>query len=123
MSSDTALIQPIKKLHVEATVQFAINHIPNVDEDTLVKYLELVNVTGNFGTISKEQLALKMLLIIKHIPNACQDSLQTLGELLEVPFPSDSNEDKMRPKNGKIVGTIAPVQKQKSVRPAAGWNH
>ncbi len=120
MNSATAV--EIKKLHVEATVNFAINHIPSVDEDTLVKYLELVNVTGNFGSISKEQLAMKMLLIMKHIPNACEQSLRTLGELLEIPFPLDEAMLSAPVKNGKIVGSIAPAA-QPAQRSAAGWSH
>lgn len=123
MSSATATVDAIKKLHVEATVQFAVNYIPSVDEDTLVKYLELVNVTGNFGLITKEQLAFKMLLIMKHIPNACEQSLRTLGELLEVPFPTDSDDDKLQPKNGKVVGKIAPLSERETLRSAVGWHH
>ena len=120
MNSATA--GEIKKLHVEATVNFAISYIPSVDEETLVKYLELVNVTGNFGSVSKEQLALKMLLIMKHIPNACEQSLRTLGELLEIPFPLDETMRSAPAKNGKVVGSIAPTT-QPAERSVAGWSH
>ncbi len=77
----------VKKLYVEATVNFAVNHIPNVDQRTLEQFLELVNVTGNFGTVNRQQICEKMQLIAKHIPNACVQSLTTLGELLDVEFP------------------------------------
>lgn len=119
---NSAIAVEIKKLHVEATVNFAINYIPSIDEETLVKYLELVNVTGNFGSVSKEQLALKMLLIMRHIPNACEQSLRTLGELLEIPFPLDETMYSIPTKNGKIVGSITPVS-QPAQRSAAGWSH
>ena len=119
---NSAAAVEVKKLHVEATVDFAINHIPSVDQETLVKYLELVNVTGNFGSISKEQLALKMLLIMKHIPNACEQSLRIVGELLDIPFPLDETMQSVPAKNGKVVGSIAPVA-QPAQRSAAGWAH
>ena len=123
MSNDTtATNNTIKKLHIEAMVNFAINHIPNVDEATLLKYLELVNVTGNFGSISREQLTGKMLLIMKHIPDACEHSLRTLGELLEVPFPIDTEDVREQAKNGKVVGAIAPHERS-PMRPAASWSH
>ncbi len=47
----TPTTEGIKKLHIEATVLFAIEHIPTVDEVTLTKFLELVNATGNFPAI------------------------------------------------------------------------
>lgn len=111
--------QEIKKLHVEATVMFAVNHIPSVDEPTLIKFLELVNVTGNFGTISEEQLVQKMQLILKHIPGASEASLITLGELLNIRFPEPVEEPAALPsKNGKVVGVINPIQERELQRMA-----
>ena len=92
----------IKKLHLEATINFAISHIPSVDQATLEKYLELVNINGNFGTISEVELLEKMELIMRFIPNACDHSLRTLGELLGVRFP-------VAVENSKVVGTIGPI--------------
>jgi len=80
-------IQTIKKLHVKNTVEFAINHIPGVDEATLEKFLELVNARGNFGEINEGEVIEKMNLIMKYIPNACARSLLTVAELLDIRFP------------------------------------
>jgi hypothetical protein len=82
-----ATIHSIKKLHVKNTVEFAINHIPGVDEATLEKFLELVNARGNFGEINEGEIIEKMNLIMKYIPNACARSLLTVAELLDIRFP------------------------------------
>ncbi len=86
-SADLTPTQSIKKLHIEAAVIFAINNIPSIDEDTLQKFLELINITGNFGVISQAELLEKMRLIRKYIPDACGYSLLTLAELLEMTSP------------------------------------
>ena len=82
-----APIQAIKKLHVQNTVEFAVHHIPGVDEDTLEKFLELVNARGNFGEINEGEIIEKMNLIMKYIPGACARSLLTVAELLDIRFP------------------------------------
>ncbi|MBN1991377.1 MAG: hypothetical protein JW953_01640 [Anaerolineae bacterium] len=76
-----------KKLHVKTTVEFAINNIPDVDQGTLEKFLELVNATGNFGPITEIEIIEKMNLIMKYIPGACARSLLTVAELLDIRFP------------------------------------
>ena len=82
-----APVNGIKKLYVKTTVEFAINHVPGVDQDTLEKFLELVNATGNFGPISETEIIEKMNLIMKYIPGACGHSLLTVAELLDIRFP------------------------------------
>ena len=77
----------INKRHIEAAVFFAISHVPQIDATTLEKFLELVNINGNFGTLSDQQLLQKMALLVKHVPNACGLSLLTLAELLGVCVP------------------------------------
>jgi hypothetical protein len=77
----------IKKLHVKQTVEFAIHHIPDIDQGTLEKFLELVFATGNFGPISEAEIIEKMNQIMKFIPGACGRSLLTLAELLDIRFP------------------------------------
>lgn len=100
----------IKRLHVEAAVLFAINNIPGVDKETLEKFLELVNVTGNFGSITEDQLIDKMSLIMKHIPGACQRSLLTVAELLDIRFPGQAASSEMptamiaQAKEPKLIG-------------------
>ena len=74
----------IKKRHIEAAVLFAIDHIPQVDPNTLKKFLELIDINGNFGSVSDQQLVHTMSLLVKHIPSACGYSLLTLAELLDV---------------------------------------
>lgn len=77
----------INKRDLAAAVLFAINNIPHVDEVTLEKFLELVNITGNFGSITDQQFAQNMYLLTKHVPGVCNDSLFTLAELLGIRIP------------------------------------
>jgi hypothetical protein len=79
--------QTVEKLHIKETVNFAIDNIPQVDKATLEKFVELVNLTGNYGEISHEQLLSKMCLALKYIPNACANSLLILADLLDIPTP------------------------------------
>jgi len=80
----------IKKLYLQETVQFAIANIPDIDQKTLEKLLDLVNAEGTHGSISPEQLVAKMRLILKYIPGACAPSLTILAELLVLPLPISS---------------------------------
>jgi len=77
-------IRSIKKLHIETAAMFAVKHIPGIDEDTLNKFVELVNVTGNFGSMCEEELLEKMRLFRKYVPKSCGYSLYILAELLEI---------------------------------------
>jgi hypothetical protein len=77
----------IKKRHIEAVVLFAIDHIPQIDPDTLEKFLELINANGNFGSVSDQHLLRTMSLLTKHVPGACGYSLLTLAELLDICVP------------------------------------
>jgi len=85
------IITPTKKISkrdLAAAVLFAVNNIPHVDAVTLEKFLELVNITGNFGSISDQEFAHKMYLLSKHVPEVCHDSLFTLAELLDIRIPT-----------------------------------
>jgi hypothetical protein len=97
----------IKKLHVKATVEFAIDNIPDVDQNTLEKFLELVNATGNFGPISEDEIIEKMNLIMKYIPGASGRSLLTVAELLDIRFPKPTTN------NRKLRVMIAPPRESK----------
>ena len=74
----------IKKLHLEAVVLFASCNIPEVDPTTLKQFLELVNTSGTFGSISHEQILKKMVMLLKYVPEACPHSLMVLLDLLEI---------------------------------------
>jgi hypothetical protein len=63
------------------------SNISQVDEATLERFLELVNTTGNFGSISEKQLVHKMDLLKKHVPDTCEYSLRALAELLGIHLP------------------------------------
>ena len=76
--------QKIDKRQVEAAVLFAIKHVPHVDEATLEQFLELVNITGNFGQISDRQILRAMTLLTRLVPDVCTYSLATLVELLDI---------------------------------------
>lgn len=82
----------IKKVHVEATANFAIKNIPQVNEVTLEKFVELVYTDGNYGEITHEQLLSKMCLALKYIPQACAKTLLILADLLEIPVPIMTEE-------------------------------
>lgn len=82
----------IDKRQIEATVLFAINHVPHVNQATLERFLELVNTTGSHGAISDRQLIKKMTLLTKHVPGTCQSSLLTLCELLDINLPRNSDD-------------------------------
>jgi hypothetical protein len=77
----------IDKKHVATVILFAIKHVPNTDEATLNKFLEMVNLTGSFGWITDEQLLAEMKLMMKYVPGSCADSLLTVIELLNVCVP------------------------------------
>lgn len=84
MGNVTTSVNGIKKLYLEEMVLFAVNNIPQVDPATLEHFLELVNVDGNFGTISHEQILRKMRQVLKYIPDACGQSFLILMDLLEI---------------------------------------
>jgi hypothetical protein len=65
-------------------------NIPEVDRTTLEKFLELVNATGTFGTMTQEQLLNKMRLTLRYVPNASRSSLLVLADLLEIPLSRDA---------------------------------
>ena len=88
MSNIVTSAPEIKKLQVTEAVLFAINHIPEADQSTLEKFLDLVHATGTFGAISHEQLLNKMRLTLKYIPEACPHALLILADLLEMPRSS-----------------------------------
>ena len=79
-----SLVNKIQKRHVAAAVNFAIEYLPQADEPTLEKFLALVNISGSFGSISREQLHQKMGLLIKLMPDVCCYSLLVLIDLLGV---------------------------------------
>ena len=81
--NDTSNLE-INKRDVAATVLFAINNIPHANEETLERFLELVNATGNFGPISHRELIHKMILLKRFVPETCDTSLLALAELLGI---------------------------------------
>lgn len=89
-TADVTWGQKIDKRHIEATILFAIQHIPEVDVGTLELFLELVDATGgSFGSITDKQLLQKMIVLVKYVPGSCRYSLLMLAELLGVCLPTD----------------------------------
>lgn len=80
----SAKLPSIRRESVQTAVTFAAHNIPGVDEDTLHKFLDFVNTSNDFGSITKHELLEKMRLIRKYVPNTCQYSLMMLAELLEL---------------------------------------
>lgn len=88
MNKMTALIDmKISKRQIADAVQFAMNTLPQLDTDTLEKFLRLVNVGGTHGSLSADALLRKMRLALRYVPNACPQSLLVLAELLELDLP------------------------------------
>jgi hypothetical protein len=81
---DASTTHKIDKKYITALTIFAINNIPDIDEFTLKKFLELMNTTGSFGTITDEQLIEVMSLIMKYVPGTCIHSLCVLVDLLGI---------------------------------------
>lgn len=77
----------VDKQHIAALASFAIRYIPQVDEPTLNKFLELLRTGGGFGSVTLEQLINTMRLTLKYIPNASAPSLLTLLELISAHCP------------------------------------
>ncbi|MCG3208485.1 MAG: hypothetical protein FOGNACKC_02090 [Anaerolineae bacterium] len=76
-------INTIKKRQIAAAALFAAENIPGVDKKTLRRLLELVEVSGEFNWITRQELLEKMRLLLKYIPGSCRFSLLILAELLE----------------------------------------
>ena len=85
--------QKIDKRHIEATILFAIQHIPETDVGTLERFLELIDATGSFGSITDRQLLQKMTVLVKYVPGSCRYSLLMLAELLGVCLPVETQPD------------------------------
>lgn len=81
----------IDKQHIAAMASFAVRNIPETDERTLNKFVELMHTTGSFGSLTEEQLLGTIRLTMKYLPNACAFSLLTLLDLLSVYWPLDLN--------------------------------
>ncbi|HMQ50457.1 MAG TPA: hypothetical protein PKD98_00035 [Anaerolineae bacterium] len=77
----------IDKQYISALVSFAIRHIPQADEQTLNKFLELLRTNGGFGSVTLEQLINTMRLTLKYVPQASASSLLTLLELIGAHCP------------------------------------
>jgi hypothetical protein len=75
----------IKKLQLQTTVSFAIEHVPHVHQATLEQLMALVYTDGTHGKISHPQLLAKMRLVLQYLPEACPRSLAILIDLLELP--------------------------------------
>ena len=72
----------IDKSHLSAMAIFAINNVPHTDKFTLNKFLEVINTTGSFGSLSLDQIVTIMQWMIKNLPNVKKRSFLTLIELL-----------------------------------------
>ena len=83
----------IDKRHIKAMAIFAIEYIPHVDEATLTKLVDLINITGNFNAISDRQLLRKMSLLISLVPGTCRHTLLTLIELLGINVSANTGDD------------------------------
>lgn len=79
----------LDKRHIASVVSFAVRYIPEADEVTLYRFLELVNVNGSVGWIAFGDILEKMRLMVKHIPGSHTASLLLVIELLDIPLLAD----------------------------------
>ncbi len=84
--------QKIDRTQVAAMIRFVMNNIPDTDEFTLRKFMELMCVTGGYGVINPDQLLQIRHQILSYVPGTCKHSLQVLFELLGVQSPLNSRE-------------------------------
>lgn len=73
-----------KRLTIRQTVEFAINNLPQVDPTTLEKFLTLVYASGHHGSLTAEEIQLKMGRLLRYVPDSCPYSLLILADLLEM---------------------------------------
>ena len=92
-TADVTWGQKIDKRHIEATILFAIQHVPETDVGTLERFLELIDATGSFGSITDTQLLQKMTVLVKYVPGSCRYSLLMLAELLGICLPVETQPD------------------------------
>jgi hypothetical protein len=83
----------IDKRQITAMATFAMTNIPNTDEFTLKKFLELMNTTGTYGMITCKQFKRTVELMKKYIPNTCDYSLNVLIDLLRTYFLLEGEMD------------------------------
>lgn len=84
----------IDKKQISAMATFVMTNVPKTDEYTLKKFLELMNTTGLYGTITWTQLRQTIQLTKKYVPNTCDYSLNVLIDLLGVYFPLEGEMDR-----------------------------
>ncbi len=77
----------IDKRHIAATALFAMTHVPHLNQETVERFLELINATGNYGSMSDKELLQKICVLVKHVPETCEDSLLVVAELLGIGLP------------------------------------
>ncbi len=83
----------IDKKYITARITFAIRNIPDIDQFTLEKLIELLNTTGNSGSLGAEQLLAEMQIMKKYLPGTCGRTLLILLDLLEPGLPVNLKKD------------------------------
>lgn len=87
-------MQQIDKKLISGVALFAIRNVPDVDDFTLNKLLELVNTAGSFGSLTDSQLRLMISTLQKYVPHTCDRTLEIFVDLLTIhlpPEPRNSN--------------------------------
>jgi len=75
-------------LYVKQIILFALDNIPQADENTLKNFLQLVNATGSFNSLSHKEILHRMDIVLKYVPDTCPHSFAILVELLDIPLSS-----------------------------------
>ncbi|OQY46666.1 MAG: hypothetical protein B6242_06995 [Anaerolineaceae bacterium 4572_78] len=85
-------VDTIKKLYIKRIIEFAIENIPQLEEHTLNLFSELLSTRGNYGSLTRKEIANRMDTIIKYIPGACPYTLFVLADLLDIHMKYPTNK-------------------------------
>ena len=83
----------IDRDQVTSLAVFVMNNIPDMDQYSLKKFLELMNTGPGSGWVSNKQLIATRNLLLKHNPRICTHSLAVLFEHLEIYLPLNGKEN------------------------------
>ena len=74
----------LTKTEVQKMVTFAMNHLPQLDNQTLEAFLARVNTNCKSTSITARDLATQLNSTRRYVPSACPHSLQVLADLLDI---------------------------------------
>jgi hypothetical protein len=74
----------LSKYEVRKMVTFALNHLPQLDENTLESFMDRINANYGTGRIKPHELASQIQRTGRFYSQACPYTLQVLADLIDV---------------------------------------